>query len=74
MMGKKRIVHSVVHDNTAIAKIIINGQTAQITHQSAGVADWVITIDAPADGRYTASAIGHAGNVQVTSHIIERKP
>lgn len=66
--GGKRIVRGVAHDNGEIAAISVNGQPAKITAQHAGVADWIVTLDAPADGRYSAKATDRTGNVELTPH------
>ena len=66
--GPKRIVHGVAHDNGEITKVTVNGQVAKITSQQAGIADWIITMDASADGRYVAIAADRAGNVELMPH------
>lgn len=70
--GAKRIVRGVAHDNREIATVTVNGLAATITAQYAGLADWTITLDAPADGRYLATATDRAGNVELTPHDLRR--
>jgi len=64
----KRVVSGVSHDNGEIATVTVNGTSAKITAQHAGVADWVVTLDATADGHYTATTIDRAGNVELIPH------
>ena len=66
--GAKRIVQGVCHDNGEVAAVTVNGRPATITAQHAGVADWVVTLDAPADGRYVAKSTDRAGNAELTPH------
>jgi len=68
--GAKRIVRGVSHDNGEIATVSVNGQPAKMTTQHAGVADWIITLDAPADGRFIATATDRTGNVERTPHVL----
>lgn len=73
-MGAKRIVRGVSHDNGEIATISVNGRPATITTQHAGVADWVITLEAPTDGGYLAKATDRAGNAEQTPHKVSQVP
>ena len=66
--GTKRIVSGVSHDNGEIATVSVNGQPAKITAQHAGVADWTISLDASANGRYVAKSTDAAGNVELVPH------
>lgn len=66
--GAKRVLRGVAHDNGEIQDVVVNSQPAKITGQYAGVADWTITLDASADGRYTAQSTDHAGNVELMPH------
>ena len=68
--GTKRSVRGISHDNGEIATVSVNGQRATITAQHAGVADWIITLDAPTDGRYLAKATDRAGNAELTPHEV----
>jgi len=70
----KRIVRGVAHDNGEIAGVTVNGRPATITARHAGVVDWVITLDAPADGRFTAGAVDRAGNVELAPHDLRAVP
>ena len=70
--GTKRIVRGVAHDNGEIATVTVNGHSAKITAQHAGVADWAITLDAPADGRYLAKATDRTGNAELTPHEVRQ--
>ncbi len=68
--GTRRIVRGISHDDGEIATVSVNGHPATITTQHAGVADWVITLDAPADGRYFAKATDLVGNAELVPHEI----
>ncbi|HWN95211.1 MAG TPA: hypothetical protein VNT99_09270, partial [Methylomirabilota bacterium] len=68
--GTQRIVRGISHDNGRIATVTVNGQKATITTQHSGVADWIISLDAPAAGRYLAKATDHAGNAELTPHEV----
>jgi len=68
--GAKRIVRGISHDNGEIATISVNGRPATIITQHAGVADWTITFDAPAHGRYLAQATDRAGNAEHMPHEV----
>jgi len=70
--GAKRLVRGVSHDNGEIVAVMVNGQRATITAHHAGVADWSITLDAPADGRYHAHATDTAGNAERMPHQVTR--
>jgi len=70
--GAKRFVRGVSHDNGGIATVTVNGQSAKITTQQAGVADWTLTLAAPADGRYLAKATDRAGNAELTPHEVRQ--
>lgn len=72
--GAKRIVRGVAHDNGVIATVTVNGRNAIIISQHAGVADWTITLDLPADGRYIAKSTDGAGNVELTPHDHRDRP
>ena len=73
MAGVQRIVRGVSHDNSDIATVSINGHPAKITTQHAGVADWTLTLDTPADGHYIATATDRAGNVELTPHDLRER-
>ena len=68
--GMQRIVRGIAHDNGEIAGVMVNGQSATINAQQAGVADWSITLDPPADGKITAHATDRAGNIEQMRHEI----
>lgn len=68
--GAKRIVRGVSHDDGEIATVTVNGHSATIITQHAGVADWTLTLDVPADGRYLAKATDSAGNTELTPHEV----
>lgn len=68
--GARRSVRGISHDNGEIATVSVNGQAAKITSQHAGVADWSITLDAPTDGRFVATATDAAGNAERTPHEV----
>ena len=52
------------------ATVSVNGRPATITSQHAGVADWIIRLAAPADGRYLAQATDRAGNAERMPHQV----
>jgi hypothetical protein len=62
------IVRGVSHDNGEITSVQVNGQPAKIVSQAAGVADWEIRIDSPADRKVAAHAVDGAGNVEKREH------
>ena len=66
--GEKRIVSGVSQDDGEVATVTVNGKSAKITVQHAGVADWVVTFDGPTDGRYLAQATDRAGNSERIPH------
>ena len=68
--GARRTVRGVSHDDGSIATVSVNGHPATITTQHSGVADWTITIDAPADGRFTAKATDLVGNAECMPHQV----
>ncbi len=70
--GKQHVIRGVSHDNGRIATVVVNGKPATIIRQHAGVADWSITLDAPADGRYHVTATDEARNTERTPHILRR--
>ena len=72
--GGQRTVRGVSHDNGEIATVSVNGRPATITTQHAGVADWIITLAAPADGRYLAQATDRAGNAERMPHKATQVP
>jgi len=67
-------VRGISHDNGEIATVSVNGRPATITAQHAGVADWTITLDAPADGRHIAKATDLAGNAELVPHLVIHRP
>jgi len=74
VVGPQRRLHGVAHDNGDVAQVLVNGQTATITSQHAGVADWTITLDAPPDGCFRAHARDRAGNVEARPHVWSAAP
>jgi hypothetical protein len=60
--GTKLRVSGVTHDNGDIVSIEVNGVAAQVLSKQAGVVDWQVILDAPADGKLVASARDGAGN------------
>ena len=66
--GKRLLVRGVAHDNGPIVSVIVNGKQADIVTASAGVVDWEITIDSPADGPLVAYSRDKAGNDEQTAH------
>lgn len=45
--GARQMVRGISHDDGEIAIVSVNGHPATITTRHAGIADWVITLDAP---------------------------
>jgi len=72
--GAKTRLRGIAHDNGEIAKVSVNGHPATITVQQAGVAEWTITLDASADGKYTAQATDRAGNAERSPHLLTDRP
>jgi hypothetical protein len=70
--GGKRTVSGVAHDNGLIRTVTVNGRIARIVTQHAGVADWTVKLDAPADERILAESTDEAGNVERMPHVIGR--
>ncbi len=68
--GTSRIVRGIAHDNGDIATVTVNGLPATIAANQAGIADWTITLDAPANGRYLAKATDIAGNAERMPHEV----
>jgi hypothetical protein len=69
--GKRCLVSGVSHDNREVRSVVVNGLTAKITAQHAGVADWTVTLDTPADGRIRAHSTDGAGNIEQLPHKIQ---
>lgn len=65
--GKVR-VRGVSHDNGEIAAVIVNGNPARALTHHAGVVDWEIEIDRPANGIIEAMATDKAGQNEIVSH------
>ena len=61
-------ISGVTHDNGDIAGIHVNDQEATILARHAGVVDWTITLEAPADRLIVASAIDMNGNREQAPH------
>jgi hypothetical protein len=66
--GARIHVRGVTHDNGEIAQVTVNGIAAKITTQQAGVADWSVTLERPADDRLVARSSDRAGNQEQTPH------
>ena len=69
----KWMVQGTSHDNGDIAFISVNGQHAKIVSAHAGVVDWQITLDPPADGVLHAQATDKAGNVEKRGQKVVKK-
>ena len=74
VVGHQRIVSGVSHDNGEVALVTVNGQPASIVAQQAGIADWTITLDAPADGHWSAHAQDRDGNQERMPHELATTP
>jgi hypothetical protein len=67
-------VRGITHDNDDIASVQVNGKTADIESNQAGVVDWIISFIAPKDGRVEAVATDSAGNTERTGHVVQATP
>jgi hypothetical protein len=47
----------------------VNGREAKVVWSRAGVVDWTVEVDAPADGQVSAHAADQAGNVEKMAHV-----
>jgi hypothetical protein len=61
----------VTHDNGETNTIHVNGHPATVVSRSAGVVDWTITLDEPADKQFVAQAEDLAGNREQTPHRMD---
>jgi hypothetical protein len=68
--GAKLIVRGISHDNGLVVSIQVNSVKVKPEASRAGVADWVVTINAPRDGKLVASATDDAGNTEQTAHSL----
>ncbi len=64
----KLIVTGLSQDNEQVAAISVNGAMATILSAAAGVTEWRVEIEAPADGIIAALATDRAGNVEKNVH------
>jgi hypothetical protein len=64
------VIRGVAHDNGDVHTVTVNGHQAQILADDAGVVDWQVTINPPADGQLTAFATDAAGNIEQTKHEV----
>ncbi len=67
-VGARRLVRGVTHDNGEIRGVSVNGHSAKVTAQHAGVADWIIMLDTPGDDCYLAQSTDDAGNIELMPH------
>ena len=74
VVGNQRIVSGVSHDNGEVALVTVNGERARIIAQQAGIADWTITLDAPANGHWSAHAQDRDGNRERMPHELTTAP
>jgi hypothetical protein len=72
--GAQVVVRGVSQDNGEVASVTVEGHPARIIGQSAGVADWEVTLDAPRTATLTARATDKAGNVEKTGHMLRLTP
>lgn len=63
-MSGKLLVRGVSHDNGEIAVVTVNGRAAKVLGTNAGVVDWEVALDAPRDGKISATAVDRAGNTE----------
>lgn len=66
--GNKLLVRGVSHDNGTITSVKVNGSPAKISSNSAGVADWEVSVNANNVNQLIAAAADDAGNVELTPH------
>jgi hypothetical protein len=64
----KVVVRGTSHDNGDIASVTVNSQRAKVLGNHAGVLDWEIVIDSPADGAIVAHVTDKSGNEEKMSH------
>lgn len=67
-IGDRWTVSGVSHDNGDVEAVFVNDQAATILARHAGIADWTITLEAPADRLIVASAIDRNGNREQMPH------
>lgn len=67
-IGGQYQVRGLSHDNGEIASVSVNGTPVTIVSQQAGVADWTVTLEAPAGQRFHADATDVAGNTEKMPH------
>jgi hypothetical protein len=65
------LVRGISHDNGEITAVIVNGQKAKMVLVNAGVVDWEIRLNVPADGVINAHATDRAGNVEQLPHRVQ---
>lgn len=66
----KVVVRGIAHDNSQIAAVIVNGQSASLVATSAGLVDWQIVLPEPPDGQISAHAIDAHGNEERMVHRV----
>jgi len=69
----KLLVRGVTHDNATVRIVSVNGVEAKLQSVQAGLADWEVLVDAPADGILTARAKDQAGNAETPGHRMQVK-
>ena len=62
--GQMLLIRGVSEDNGQIARVTVNDREAKIVSSHAGVTDWEIAIEHPADNAIRATATDAAGNVE----------
>lgn len=72
--GDRVVVQGISHDDGKIVRVSVNDQAAQIVAENAGVVDWQITLNVPADEILTARAEDEAGNRELTPHQLRIAP
>lgn len=63
------VVRGISHDNGEVAKVMVNGQDAQLQRTTAGVVDWEIHL-AKRPAKLMALAVDAAGNQEKTPHHV----
>ena len=64
----KIVVRGTTSDNGDVADVTVNG--VDVKALAANYAQWEVTVDAPIDGKLTASSKDVAGNVEQTPHVL----
>lgn len=69
--GDKVVVRGVSEDNGTISRVSVNGRDAKFLSSHAGVVDWKVELEPPADHSIRATAADAAGNVEETPAVTD---